>query len=419
MNRTELYFSRLDSYLASLRGRLPDPWWAWVLGGLVLVQQLVIYAPYSLVHRFAPDPATFMLGGELLSRGYSPYLYMFDVKPPAVYLTTALTSLATGGPIQHYFVASLLTSLFAALTVLTAAGIVYHRTRSNAAAVAVGLSIFAYTRFLTLPVWGIYAKYYALAFGFLGIYAVLTDRPTLGVALSTLAAGYWQFALVFPVIAGVEVYRRGASLGKPFVAGAGVVAVVVAPIVLLGGGRAMVEQVVLHSLSMSDQSGGIVARIYKFRDIVPFAWPLYYGGLLATIYCLVRYRREWWVGAGLAWSLLQLGALDFDSYPDGFLLVVWISVGLGLFVGRLSRDQQLALLFAILSFTAGQMYPNRWQYLSDRPGEPNLDNPQIRAFVNEEYPPETCLVTFGGIDGERRLRGVGLPATCEGRFPPG
>ena len=411
--------SRLDSRLASIRNRLPDRWWAWVLGGLVLVQQLLIYAPYSPVHRFAPDPATFMLGGELLSRGYSPYLYMFDVKPPAIYLTTALTSLVTQGPIQHYVVASLLASLFAALTVLAAAGIVYNRTRSNAAAIAVGLSVFAYTDFLALPVIGIYAKYFALGFGSLGLFAVLTDRPTLGVALATLAAGYWQFAVIFTLIAGIEVYYRGASLRGPVAAGVGVVAVVVAPIVLLGGGRAMIEQVVLHSLTMSDQSAGVVSRIYEFRGIVPFAWPLFYGGLLASVYYLVHYRREWWVGAGLAWSLLQLGFLDFDSFPDGFLLVVWVAVGLGLFVGRLSRDERIALLLVILSFTAGQMYADRGRYLSDRPGEPNLDNPQIHAFVNEEYPPETCLITFGGIDKGRRLRGAGLPATCEGRFPGG
>lgn len=382
---------------------------------LIFIQQLFRYMPFPASHYFYSDPATFMYGGNLLLRGYSPYLYLWDVKPPAIYDTTALIALFAPNDVMfQYYLSSFLTSLMAAVTVLLVAGLVYRTTRNNVAALASGFTIFAYPHFLTFPGIGIWSKYYALAFGFAAIYLLFDDHHLFAAVSGALAAGYWQFAVIFPIIVLLDVYRtRTVQLRQPVIAMIGTTVVVTAPIILLGGGEAMVFQSVITPLQMGDQSAGLVSRIKKFRRIVPYSWPLFYAACLTTINYVVHNRREgWWLGLGLGWAVLQIARLDFDAAPDPFMFVLFASLGLGLFIGRLDRRQQIGVTLALCTLTTGQLYDVRERFTDNPKTELNTRKPQVRQFAEGQYPPSTCLVSFGGLSLERRNTDTSLPQQC-------
>lgn len=402
-------FRRLyDDYVAT-RYYLP------ILALLVLIQQFFRYAPFPARHYFYSDPATFMYGGNLLLRGYSPYLYLWDVKPPAIYDTTALiAALAPNDVMLQYYLTSFLTSLMAGVTVLLAAELVYRATQNDIAALATGFTIFAYPHFLTFPGIGIWSKYYALAFGFAAIYLVHNDRHLFAAISGALAAGYWQFAVVFPVIVLLDAYRtQTVQLWQPVTAMIGTTAVVTAPIILLGGGEAMLSQVVFSPFQMSDQSAGLIDRIKKFKGIVPYSWPLFYAACLTTVYHVVRdWQEAWWLSLGLGWAALQIGHLDFDAAPDPFMFVVFASIGLGLFIGRLDRRQQIGVTLALCTLTTGQLFDLRERFTDDPKTELNMRKPQVSQFVAGQYPPSTCLVSFGGVSLDRRNTDESLPQRC-------
>lgn len=229
----------------------------------------------------------------------------------AIYDTIALIAvLAPNDVMLQYYLTSFLTSLMAGAAVLLAAELVYRATQNDIAALATGFTIFAYPHFLTVEI-------LRARIGFAAIYLVRNDRYLLAAIAGALAAGYRQFAVIFLVVVLLDAYRtQSVRLWQPVTAMIGTTAVVIAPILLLGGGEAMLSQVIISSLQIGDQSADLIDRIKKFQDIVPYSWPLFYVACLITIYHVVSdWREAWWLSLGLGWAALQIGYLDFDAAP--------------------------------------------------------------------------------------------------------
>lgn len=404
--------TRLRRAVSTGQERLPAQYWQWVVAPLVLLLQLWMYAPFPARHRINQDPATFHYGGNLLARGYPPYLYLWDIKPPLIYDTTAVIAmLAKESPVTQFYLGSFLTSAMALGTILLAGAIVYRSTEHNLAALTTAFTILAYSHFFLLPGRGIWPKYFALFFGFLGVYLALRGRPLPGVVVATLAPGYWQFGAVFLLIVFLLAWRQQASLPTAVGASVCVTAVAIAPIVLLGAFEQMIDQVVFTPLRMGADSEGFIERIRKFRRIAPYSWPLFYGAALCTAYYVYERRDAWWLGVGAGWALLQVGVLDFDASPDPLMLVVFLAIGLGLFVGRFGPKQQLAIAFVVLTIGVGQLYSDRGRVVGS-PSTENPDGPVHVHVLEERYPPTTCLIARGGISPERLLTDDSLSKTC-------
>jgi hypothetical protein len=399
----------------TVRERLPAQYWPLIVAPLVLLLQLWMYAPFPATHHVNQDSATFHYGGNLLARGYAPYLYLWDVKPPLVYDTTAvLALLAPNDPMTQFYAGSFLTSAAGLGTILLAGAIVYRSTGHNLAALATASTILAYTQFVYLPGAGIWTKYFALFFGFLGVYLALSGRPIVGVAAATLAPGFWQLGAIFPLIALLFAWRQEASLPLAVGAAAAVTAIAVAPVVALGGLYPMLQQAIVTPLSMADQSAGLLSRIQKFRRIATYSWPVFYAAALCGAYHVYDRRDAWWLGLGGGWALLQIGFLDFDAAPDPLMLVTFLAIGLGLFVGRLDRRQQLAVVLVVLSIVTAGLYAHRGPFVGT-PSTENPDKPIHEHFLEGRYPPSTCLIAYGGLSRERRKTDDPLPKTC---YPP-
>lgn len=375
--------------------RLPDRWGVWMLALVAVGLTALRFLPHTATHRIASESALFHYGGNLLIRGAAPYSHLSDFKPPALYDTTALIALvAPTDPWTQFWIGAGLTALAALAAVVLAGLIVFRATGSNCAALTAGLVPVAFPTMLTLPLTGIWGKYFALAFGLAGLYALQRDRRLLAVALATLAAGYWQWAVVFPALVVVSSWRSNADMRRVLAVAAGVTAVVVAPIVLAGATVPMLRQVVIEPIVGGNRNPlGVFQRIIKAQGFARFAWPLFAAGVVGGGYRLADAlrgrstpRATWWVVVGLVWTALQLAFFDFDWAPDMLLFVVFCGLGLGLFVGRLSFHDRILVACLVAFVAAGQLFDARHLFVGavntfETPG----GTPVVELFLNGEY----------------------------------
>lgn len=369
--------------------------------------------PITYGRTIGGDSVKFHYGGVLLARGYAPYLHFWDIKPPMIYyVTAALAWLAPNDPWTQFYLGSFLTMAASVATIVLAALLVDRRTRGQLGAVATGLTILSYSTFLFVPSRGIMPKFYAFAFGLAGVYCVLDRRRyLLGAALATVSAGFWQFGAVFVGIALGEVLRRREYDRVAEMVGVcgGVTLLVVAPIVLRGGGVAMLNQVVFTPIQ-GDEGVALAERLHKLYGYTLRLWPLYGLGVVGSLAAAYRDRRNWWVTAGVGWTLLQLLRLDFDTQPDVMLFVVFAAMGVGLLVGRLRKRDRLVVSVLVVLMAANGLVPAHEDF-TGRHWPEQATRTVDRHFIDQRVPPESCMVSMAGYDtwsaGKARL-----PQTC-------
>jgi hypothetical protein len=397
-------------------------WWTIAILAVAALEAR-IYFPLQPTRRMFIDTPVFLLGGDLLAAGYAPYLRLWDVKPPLIYDTTALLALvAPGNPWVQFYLGSALTAILAVVIVALAGQITHQVTGRPFAAFVTAATVTGFHTFVLLPGLGIFPKYFTLAFGLAALWASLDDRHVLASALATAAAGYWQWGLIFILLVYGRAWRQDRlARWRPMVlATVGVTIVAVAPTVAAGGGVAMVMQVV-DVFRLGDRGQPLTIRIQRLIAITGFLWPVLVAGVVGTVEVAYRERAHYWLAAGAAWPLLQIGFVDFDTAPDLLLLVVFAALGAGVVVGtlRLQRHQRILVVCLVLALAGGQLYDHREALDTPAASDVDPDAYGIRsAFIDQRIPPPSCAISMSKRI-ERLYADRSDPRYCRAQFLPG
>jgi hypothetical protein len=356
------------------------------------------------------DAAFYQHGGWYMTQGARLYLDIFDIKPPLNFeLTYLLAVLSGGNALVLHILAVGLTVTAAAFAIYSLTELTHELTGNDVGSALAGLTLLTLPGYHYLSAFGYRPKYVTLALGFGGLLLLYRSRPVLGVALATAAAATWQFGLIFPLLAlGLvfQCYHRTDAYRAT--AGAGVVTVtVLMPIILSGASVAMVREVLLIPVLTSTDSGSLVNTLRKGVAsgqlsglLTPFS--------IAGLYKLARqrFKQSWWVLTGTLWATLQIFYFDFDAYPDLFLGLAFVSIGVGVFYSSSGQNTKriLSMLVAVMLLVSavllGGVGPTSPQRMSETNFPDQLDElpygrDDIEGMYWKQLTPETCTYRWG------------------------
>lgn len=331
--------------------------WRSLIAGQTTLILLSIVTPNFLFPgrpRLNADETLFAYSGWLWAETAKvPYLHLWDVKPPAIHETAALFSLLSGGsPWGIALLSALVMCLLIIGSNVLIGQLVYYHTSNPMAAYIAGTAPLVYRTYYNLAVTGLRPKHFTIFFGLLGVYFYLVeDRWALGGFSTAITAGYWQFGVIFPVVAVVTAYTTRKNELKSVVAGGfGATLVVVAPVYLSSPAAfsSMLVEVVGTSVWITEplQPG---VRLRKFLRFSSFALPVIGLGLFGSVLAAMK-RETAWITVGAGWFFLQVFRLDLDSFPDLLLLVIFAALGIGILIEAV--DEKALPLYLVLGVVA-------------------------------------------------------------------
>jgi len=307
----------------------------------------------------SPDSALFQHGGWYVTRGATPYVDFWDIKPPLIYAVTTPLALLAGGNMAALHVLSVLVALGAIAVGITAVGALNYRlTGDGVASVAAGLVTFVVPTLYTYPWAGIRPKYLAFCFVTLAVLAALEDHPLTSGAAAGVAAGFWQLAApVGMLVVAIGWDRNGVGGGLRAVVGGGLVAALVClPFVLTGNATALFVETVLapfYGVEAYTLPGRVLAVIVELgygTVLLPIG---VYGWLDAI---RTGHRAFRWVAVG---GSVYLGCflVEMAGAIDATLAVVFLALGLGHLLANASLpSRRMLLLGCVLLLVASNLY---------------------------------------------------------------
>ncbi|MFB6187958.1 MAG: DolP-mannose mannosyltransferase, partial [Halobacteriaceae archaeon] len=331
--------------------------WRSLIVGQTTLLLLFVVSPNFLLPgraRLGADETLFAYSGWLWAETAKvPYLHLWDVKPPAIHETAALFSLLSGG---NPWGIALLSALFMCLLIIGSnvliGQLVYYHTSNPIAAYIAGTTPLVYPTYYNLAATGLRPKHFTIFFGLLGMYLYLVkDRWALGGFSVAIAAGYWQFGVIFPIIAVVTSYTAGKSELKAVVGGGfGATLLVVAPVYISSPAAfsSMLVEVIGTSVRVTEPLE-LGVRLRKFLRFLSFALPVIGLGLFGAVLAGIK-RETAWITAGAGWFFLQVFRFDLDSTPDLLLLVIFAALGLGILIEVV--DEESIPLYLVLGVVA-------------------------------------------------------------------
>lgn len=230
--------------------------------------------------------------------------------------------------------------------------VVYYHTSNPIAAYIAGTTPLVYRTYYDLAATGLRPKHFTIFFGLLSVYFYLVeDRWGLGGFSATLAAGYWQFGIIFPILAVIKSHSTGRNELKAVLGGGfGATLLVVAPVYLSSPDAfsSMLVEVIGTSVWVTEplQPG---VRLRKFLRFLSIALPVVGLGLSGSVLAVLE-RETAWISVGTGWSLLQVFRFDLDSSPDLILLVIFAALGIGILIEAV--DEEAIPLFLVLGVVA-------------------------------------------------------------------
>jgi hypothetical protein len=327
--------------------RLERRWWVLLLIIALLAHGLSIARSFLDVDGFSitldPKPplnidaAIFQHGGWYITQGAAPYIHIWDIKPPLAMETTALLAIISGGNMYRLHLLSvMLTSMAAVGTVMLLGRLAHHMTNSAWGGLAAGLAMIALPGFHYLPALGFRPRYLMLALGFLSIELIRRRRPFWAGVCSAAATGYFLMGLIFPLSVMLIWARQGRpdDWWRPLSGMLSITALVLLPVLLWGAFTPMLVEALLvplvmgENLSLSTRLARVLEHVRYVVMLVPF-------GVIGLIHnARQRSADTIWPLLGGVWFAFQVMWLDFDSFPDFFGALAYISLGIGLLVSE-------------------------------------------------------------------------------------
>lgn len=309
------------------------------------------------IHR---DSKLFYHIGSIMQTGHVPYVDVWEVKPPLTYETAAIISFLGG---RDPTTTHAMGVIFTYCMVLGVAVLLYilikelfNDSRAGVLTAAVWLSYPAVHYF---PALGFRVKYFALFFGILGLYLAVQHRWVLSGVATAFGAAYWQFAIVFCILAiGISAshaYTKQRSFRNNWHSIAAVsfgfvvsFIIVVLPIFLSGGFFAMISEVIISGLIAGEEANPI-RRLGLGLLKLKSAFPLVILGVAGFGY-LVKEGVDCgkWISLGGILFAIQIFFLDFDGAPDLLGGYVFIALGVGGFYAVASDDTKKYIMSLVL-----------------------------------------------------------------------
>lgn len=341
---------------------------------LLVAQTTLLEAVVALPHLIGSgrpdlnhDAMFYLFIGWYWTQGNAPYLRVWDWKPPANPVFTALLSILAGGNPARIAVLAVFTTTAAVVGIVALVGLLVHQYTDDAvAAYTAGTALLTFNVFFRLAAQGFRPKYFLLLFGFAAVYLLVNGRYAWSGASAAAAAGFWQFGIIFPVIVAIGAYRgdghesdrspnKGGRhrrrVGRTVAGMAGATALIVLPIVLSGAAIPMFTQVVFGPFGQPEPFRPL-HRLFRIKSLYGWALPVMAIGVVGAF---LGWRTVWWVPVGTGWALLQVGVLDLTLYADLFLLTAFCGVGYGLLMHRTDEHVvPLLLVVGIVALVIGQ-----------------------------------------------------------------
>lgn len=351
------------------------------------------------------DNAVFEYGGWIATKGYLPYLHLFDVKPPGIYLVSAGLAFLSGGDARllHFFGALLTVATAIATTMLIA--VIIREVTGDVAASLIGATVpLAVFYYWSLPPYGLRPKHFTALFALLAIWFALQERPAFAGASGAFAAAFWQGgAVVSLVVIGMLAYqsRRHAAIG--IVAAFGVVVVTLLPFALREVLPHVISQAIIahifsnESETVLQQYSLISAELGSAKWVIPF-------GLVSSVELARRRMEAWWIPVVVSAALLFNLVFDYDSGADLILTapLIGISVGVGVALVREEvpglAGASAALVALLLIVPIAPMVADLLQsgpILTSWP-----DPPTIVQMLWHEQLPESCHIRMSYVEEE-------------------
>lgn len=303
---------------------------------------------YAAVRVFGPleagtwpklrDSVIFEYHGWHMVKGQRLYVDLWEIKPPIAFELTGLLALVSGGDIVVYHVLNLIVTSAAIVgSAVVAAAIVKELTDDVLGSVVAGVAVFAFPEYYWRALIGFKSKYFVVLCGLLVLLFVIQERWSLAGAASAALAGFWQLAVVVPLIALAAVLRTGDRTDlKLFLAGGVAVGgMMLLPVVVWGTVPAMIAEAVLTPFLIAG-GGTVGGRFHSAINILGVGGAVGLLGVAsyASSFRGDRIRREWPLLVAAGWFTFVVLALDLDAAPDLFAWFATVVIGIGLLVGR-------------------------------------------------------------------------------------
>lgn len=301
------------------------------------------------------DAAFFQHAGWYMTQGAVPYVDFWDVKPPMTHFTSAGLALVSFGNMHTLHVLGVLLTAGAGVATVLLIGIHTHRlTNDRIASVTAAFTILCLAGFHYNAVQGFRPKFVAIALGLGAVLLQLRGRPGYSGVLAALSAGYIQHGAVFSVLVlGLAIRtadRR--AIRRTLFAMVATTVVVVTPVIVLGGGEAMLTETIVALTVASEPKGllPILRRLGKGLVLTGYAGiPILLGVVGVARAGYADLTRTWWVVVGTTLYGLQIFFFDFDSYADLFFGLVFVALGVGLLVASLKRPARRTVVIIVVA----------------------------------------------------------------------
>jgi len=351
--------SYCNTFLIQLRLKVKFNW------RLILIFLSLFSFATSLARNFSKgnkpilnaDSAFFQHAGWYINQGAIPYIQIWDIKPPMTYYTTtALARLSIDNMYNVHIYNVILTIISGILIVLFVGELINQITNDNIASVIGGISVLTFAGFHYLASQGFRPKYLSIAFGLLGIILQYRDRPFQSGLTSALSAGYVQHAAIFAIITlGIAAQNSEKStIYKTFIGMLIMTLLVILPIYWFNANSQMITQVILVPFAASEPMSMLetIRRVGKLLLYTGYSMVIFIIGAYAIMKTSISNLSEnWWVILGLLMYIIILLIADFDNYPDIFFLLIFVSIGVGLYVAHAEKSKK-SIVIALVTIIA-------------------------------------------------------------------
>jgi hypothetical protein len=295
------------------------------------------------------DTAKYLFSGLSTVNGQITYRYVWDVKPPGIHLLSSGLHLLGLNRTATYLAGVAVMGAAVLATAAVAAELVSEFTGSPSAAISSSLVLVSVEAYGGVWLHGLMGKFLVPLCGVAAILLLRRDRPLAAVAVGTLAAAFWQFAVIVPLtvyvaaVAAADRKSQWARAVRGAITMGTVAAAVCLPYVLAGAGGEMVSQTVLVSLVSEQAYGGTgVFGWLSYLDNFGHALPLFAAGAagIAALGFRARTTRDPATTALVVqavWFTVAGGVLSQVGPLDTIAMVPYVAVGVGVCVGLVPR----------------------------------------------------------------------------------
>lgn len=296
------------------------------------------------------DAAVFQHAGWYITQGAVPYVDFWDPKPPLNFELSTILAFISGGNMYLLHLLSVFATAVAAVGSVVLVGLMtWHETNEGGAALFAGATMLSLAGFHYLPGLGFRPKYFALCSGLLGLYLVVRKDPFLAGATAAAAAGFWQLAVIFPILVLLQFRQDSRSIVRAILGMLVTTVLVLLPIVAWGALVPMIAEVIVAPF-VTPESQSVLFRLGKGPLVLGYTTIPVLIGLfgLGVAYKSDKRLPGWILGLGL-WAAFQILFVDFDSYPDLFLGMVVASLGVGYAYTYLNGRRRRVIVTVVLT----------------------------------------------------------------------